>query len=70
LNSLNKKRKYTEADLAAALDRSLEAAVDLGMSDVALIALISKRLYAKSPSNVVQLPVVPQRRMYNSDAGP
>lgn len=70
MNKTKLKRKSTENDLAAALDKSVEAAVDLRISETELIAQLLERLHSKAICQVVPLWLEPQEKTYHPEAGP
>lgn len=69
MNKLKLKRIDTNIDLSAALDRSVEAAVILGISETDLVAQLLQRLTLKTKTNVVPLRQPPVK-MFNPLAGP
>lgn len=70
MNKLKINRQYTETDLAAAIDQSVEAAVALAISEMDLVGRLLERVHSKSTNKVITLPVDPVRKMCNTDAGP
>ncbi len=68
VNQLKLKREATETDLEAALDRSVEAAVNLRISETDLVDRLLQRLHSKSPHRVVPLHIDALRNMYNPEA--
>ena len=67
----NLETEFATANLTAALDEALQAAVALGMSESELIERVTKS-YIKNGchNNIVPIVVPPTRKMYDSSAGP
>jgi len=70
MSKSNLKQEYTDNDLTAALDHSVEAAVALSISEHDLVAQLVHRLHDKAPIKPVPSHVEPQRKLFDPLAGP
>jgi hypothetical protein len=72
VNKLKLKRTDTSIDLSAALDRSVEAAVVLGVCETDLVALLLERFKSKTQNNQNNVVLLrqPPKKMFNPEAGP
>ncbi len=68
MNEVRIKRTSTQSDLAAALDKTVEAAVALGLSEYEVLCQLSQRMHSKTAPD--ELPRQRQKKMYNPEAGP
>ena len=70
MNQLKSKRELLETDFTAALDRTVEAAFALRLSESDLVTLIHRRFLPQTSSNVYALSAKTPKNMYDSLAGP
>ncbi len=66
----NSKHKFATTDLTAALDKSVEAASDLGLSQTDLVRLLLERCRPQTSGKVVRLKVDVHHHLFDPFAGP
>jgi hypothetical protein len=69
VNKLNFDSSENEIDFVAVLDRIVETATVLKISEGELSALLARRFAAREQNNVIEMRQ-PPRKMFNPEAGP
>jgi len=70
MNQSKLKQELSETDLSAALDKSVEAAVALHISETDLVHLLMQHCHPECSGDVVGLHAEPHKKMFDPLAGP